>query len=303
MDKKKIKNECKRYLIILLGCFISSLGFNLFLIPGHLLSGGFAGIAIVFYYLYSWPIGIQLFIYNIPVLYLAYRAIGKLYALDTIIGTVMFSVCIDLTHFLVNYSLVQDTMLNAIFGGVLAGIGFGFLFRANANGGGIDVIAAAVKKYYSLDLGMMIFAMNLLIISANVVLFDIETALFTVVSLYLTAELTNRVVAGFNREKTIFIISPESQKIADLIMARVERGVTIIDGKGAFTHQRKDILFVVVSLTQVNKIKNIVASLDPAAFMMVSDTSEVMGKGFTIDNKLEKAQNPHLKQLKEITNE
>jgi uncharacterized membrane-anchored protein YitT (DUF2179 family) len=294
---RNFQKHAQRYLLILLGCLIGSLGFNIFLIPGHLMAGGLSGIAIVLYYLMGWPIGVQLIIYNLPILYLAWRVFGRQYLLDTIIGTVLFSVCVDMTSFVVDYALVHDVMLNAIFGGVLAGIGFGLLFRAGANSGGLDVVGAVVKKYYSFDIGTVVFVLNIVIVVINIALFDLETALFTLVSIYVTAELTNRVAAGLNREKQIFIISPAAEEIAACIMTRTRRGVTMLDGRGAFTKEHKNILFVVASLTQVSSIKFIADSFDPEAFMIVSDTSEVMGRGFTLENPLQEEQLRHLDEL------
>ena len=283
--------------MIFMGCLICSLGFNLFLIPAHLMAGGVSGVAIIVYYITDWPIGVQFFIYNLPILYLAYHVFGRLYALDTIVGTALFSICVDMTSFTTHFSLTHDIMLNALFGGVLAGIGFGLVFKSNANTGGFDVVGAVVKKYYSFDIGSVIFVLNVCIVGMSVWLFDVETALFTLVAIYATAELTNRVAAGFNREKSIVVISPEAEKIADLIITHVHRGVTFIDGRGAFSCERKDILFTVANLTQVSKIKAIVDRYDPMAFMIVSDTSEVMGRGFTVENKLREEQKRHLAEL------
>jgi len=274
----------RRYVFIIAGCLITSIGFNLFIIPAHLLTGGLSGIAIIFHYMMNWPIGVQLLFQNIPIVYLAYRVFGRQYAFDTSIGTVLFSVCIDATNFLTYYEVVKDTMLNAVFGGVMAGIGFGIVFRANANTGGLDVVGAVVKKYYSYDMGSVIFVLNCVIIFMSAWLFNLESALFTLISIYLTAELTNRVVAGFNREKSIIVISPKAEELAVVIMDHVNRGVTFVKGEGAFTRQKKNILFIVVRLTQVSKIKLIVDEIDPTAFMIVSDTSEVSGRGFTLDS-------------------
>jgi len=276
---------CKRYFIMVMGCLIGACGFNAFLIPAHLLSGGLSGIAIIFHYLLDWPIGVQLIVFNLPVFYIAYRVFGRLYAVDTLIGTVLFSICIDATSFLSDYKLLDDMMLAAIFGGVLAGIGFGLVFRVNANTGGLDVAGAVVKKFYSYDVGSVIFVLNCLIVFAGGFLFDLKTSLFTFIAVYVTAELTNRIVAGFNREKSVILISPQAKHIAAAIMQDVNRGVTFISGRGAFTKQEKEILFIVVSLTQISKIKMIADAIDPAAFMIVSDASEVLGRGFTLDNR------------------
>ena len=270
-------------ILIIPMAYCCCLGFNLFLIPAHLLTGGISGVALIIYYLTDLPVGLQNLVYNLPILYLAYHVFGRLYAADTIFGTVVLSVILDATHFLVDWSICSDPMLNAIFGGVLAGIGFGMVFRANANTGGLDVIAAVAKKYYSLDVGTVVFLLNFFIIMGSVALFGIEFALFSVVSIYVTAELTNRVAAGLNREKSIVIVSPQAKAICSDIMEHVHRGATFLDGRGGFAEETKSILFVVVSLTQVSRVKTIVDHHDPQAFMIVSDTSEVSGKGFTLD--------------------
>ncbi|MDQ0204899.1 YitT family protein [Pectinatus haikarae] len=274
----------KRYLQIFIGCLLSGAAVNIFLIPSQLLSSGISGIAIILYYMFSLPIGVQLIIYNLPIVYLAYRVFGRLYAIDTIIGMTLFSFSIDATSFLGSYNFIDNRMLGSIFGGVLSGIGFGIIFRADSNTGGLDVVGAVIKKFYSFDVGTAIFTLNLVVIFIGMVMFDINTGLFTLICTYVSAEMTNKVVAGFNRKKSIMIISPRAEQIAPLIMQYLNRGVTFFRGEGAFTRQPKNIMFVVVSLTQVGKIKSIVHALDPVAFMIVSDASEVAGRGFTLKN-------------------
>jgi len=276
------RKHLKRYLQITLGCFIICMGFNLFLIPAHLLTGGISGLALIVYYLTGLPVGLQNIIYNLPIIYLAYRVFGRLYAWDTIVGTVVLSLILDATHFLVAWQVVPDPMLCGIFGGVLAGLGFGLVFRANANTGGLDVVAAVVKKYYALDVGTVVFILNFIIVMSSVLLFTLQEALFSIVAIYVTAELTNRVTAGLNREKSILIISPAAKTISGELMKEIGHGTTFIDGRGGFAGERKDILFMVVRLTQVSRVKTIVNHFDPQAFMIVSDTSEVSGKGFTL---------------------
>ena len=253
MNQNLWRKHAMRYFQITLGCLLVCLGFNLFLIPAHLLTGGISGVALIIYYLIGLPVGMQNLVYNLPILYLAYRVFGR---------------------FLVDWSICSDPMLNSIFGGVLAGVGFGMVFRANANTGGLDVIAAVAKKYYSLDVGTVVFMLNFLIIMGSVALFGVEVALFSIVSIYVTAELTNRVAAGLNREKSILIVSPQAKAICNDIMENVHRGATFLDGRGGLAEEPKNILFVVVSLTQVSRVKTIVSHHDPQAFMIVSDTSE-----------------------------
>ena len=174
-----------RYFKILIGSLIAGLGYSTFIIPAKLLASGLSGIAVIVYYMIDLPIGLQLIVYNIPIVYLAYRVFGKLYAIDTIIGTVMLSVAIDATSFIGNYHLVEDPILNSVFGGVLVGIGCGIVFRANSNGGGFDVLGAVIKKYYSLDLGTVVFGFNLIIILVGIVLFNVSIGLYTLINMYM----------------------------------------------------------------------------------------------------------------------
>lgn len=284
MEEKMLVLQLRRYLQIFIGCLLSGAAVNIFLIPAQLLSSGMSGIAIIIYYLFALPIGIQLIIYNLPIVYLAYRVFGKLYAIDTIIGMALFSVCIDATGFLGTYTLTDNRMLGSIFGGVVSGIGFGMIFRAGSNTGGFDVVGAIIKKFYSFDVGTAIFALNLIVIFIGMIMFNVNTGLLTLICTYVSAEITNKVVAGFNRKKSIMIISPRAEQIAPLIMQYLKRGVTFFRGEGAFTRQPKNVMFVVVSLTQVGKIKSIVHALDPTAFMIIADASEVAGRGFTMKN-------------------
>lgn len=273
-----------RYFKIFIGSLIAGLGYSTFIIPAKLLASGLSGIAVIVYYMLDLPIGLQLIIYNIPIVYIAYKVFGKLYAVDTIIGTVMLSVAIDATSFIGDYHLVDDPFLASVFGGVLVGIGCGIVFRANSNGGGFDVIGAVVKKYYSIDLGTVVFAFNLIIVLIGIFLFNVEIGLYTLINMYIVGELTNKVVAGFNRKKLIIIVSPFAEIMAGTIMQNLGRGVTYMYGEGAYSREEKKIIFVVVSLTQISKIKLIASAIDPTAFMIVTDTSEVTGYGFTLKN-------------------
>ena len=281
MKKKEIIHEVRRYFVILFGCAVCGVGINLFILPANLLTSGLGGIAILLHYFVGWPVGAQLLVYNLPILYLAHRFVGKRYAVDTILGTVLFSLGIDAFSPLSALHPVHDTMLNAIFGGVVSGIGYGVIFRFGSNTGGVDVFGAILKKYWSIDVGTGVFLLNMLVIAASAALFDLETALFTLVCIYATAELTNRWAAGFNREKAIFIISEESEKIGDAIMESLHRGVTYIEGRGGFLQEKKAVVFVVVSLTQLARVKAICDRLDKNAFLIIANASEVRGRGFS----------------------
>lgn len=271
-----------RHLGILAGCLISSSSINLFLIPNHLLSGGLTGIGIIVYYLAGLPVGAQTLVYNLPLLFAAYKTLGRAYIGDVVFGTVLFSICIDATRWLNAFEAVPDPMLAAIYGGVFNGIGYGIIFRMNGSSGGLDIVAAIVKKYYSFNMGGVIFALNCVIMSAAAAMFGLMPAMYTLISMFVSATLTDKVVAGFNHRKVVILISEVTDVIAEGIIHEVGRGVTFLEGEGAFTHQEKKVLFVVVNLTQISRIKRLAATLDPQAFMIVMDANEVMGRGFTL---------------------
>jgi len=277
-----MKNKIQQYLQVALGCLLCSIAVNLFLVPHHLMSGGATGLAIITNFLFGFPIGIVLFLLNIPLLYAAYRYLGKAYTINTIFGTVFFSFTVDATKFLVAFSPLDDPILACLTGGLISGLGSGLIFRVNGSAGGTDIIAAIMKKYYSLNVGLVGLAVNMVIVLLATTLFGLELAVLTLISMYVGAKITDNVVEGFIRRKSITIISDNGDKIAAAIIKEVGRGVTILHGEGAFTRHNKQIVFVVVNLTQIAKIKFVVEEQDPCAFMIVQDAAEVMGRGFTL---------------------
>ena len=283
-----MKKNAGRYLLITLGCLISTCSINLFLVPHQLLSGGISGIAIIFYYLVGLPIGVQILAMNLPLLYLAYKMFAKKYALDILFGIVIFSLLVDITSFLNHFNAVDDVMLAAIYGGVFTGIGYGIVFRSNSSTGGMDIVAAIVKTKYGFSVGFINFAVNCGLMVVASLLFGLKLAMFTLISMFISSNLTDKVVAGLNNKKTVVIISGKSEEIAEEIIKEVGRGVTYLKGQGAFTLQDKDIIFVVVNLTQIAKIKLIVDGIDKYAFMIVQDANEVLGRGFTLPSSKKK---------------
>ncbi len=277
-----MKNFFWRYFCITMGCLIASTSINLFLVPHHLLSGGVSGLAIIFYFLFGFPIGLQIIAMNIPLVVIAYKLLGKEYAITTIYGTILFSVAVDLTQFLAKVNPLDDPLLACITGGIISGVGSGLVFRFNGSSGGLDIVAAVVRKYYSFNFGVVSFSINLVIMLIAATFFGLKLAILTLISMFVSANLTDKVVEGFNRKKTIFIVSYNTEKITEAILKEVGRGATLLHGEGAFSRQEKRIIFVVVSLTQIAKIKLLVQDVDPQAFMIVQDAAEVMGRGFTL---------------------
>ena len=274
-----------RYFMVALGSFISGIAINTFLIPHHLFSGGISGVAMILYFLFNWPIGVQIIVLNIPIFYAAYRLLDREYVLCGIFGMLIFSVATDATRFLSTIHLIDDTLLAAIYGGVITGIGSGMIFRVNGSAGGTDTVATIMKKYYSLNVGLVGFSINVFLMLVAAALFGVKPAMYTLLSFFVGSRVTDAVIEGLNRKKTILIISEMNVEIADAIMDEVGRGATFLEGTGAFTGQDKRVLFVVVTLTQIAKIKFIIEKMDPHAFMIVQDAAEVLGHGFSVKKR------------------
>ena len=282
---KKLTNYCKRnlkkYLVTGLGSTLMAIGINTFFLPHHMLSGGTSGIAIILYLLFHIPIGAQLMIMNIPIFYSAYKLLDRDYVITGLYGMLIFSLVIDATQFLTTYNVTDDILLASILGGVIVGIGGGMVFRVNGNTGGTDIIALIIKKYYGMDIGSVLFSINCSLMIISAFFFGFKPAMYTLISMYVCAAVTDRTIEGFNRKKTITIISDHCDQIANTILEEIGRGVTFFHGEGAFTNQDRKIIFVVVTLTQVAKIKLIIEDIDPKTFMIVQDAADVSGKGFT----------------------
>lgn len=270
-----------KYLGIFTGCIVAAGSINLFVVPSSLLTGGVTGIAIIFYFLSGLPIGIQTLVYNVPLLIASYKLMGKKYTIDVVIGTLMFSFALDATKFLAAYTPTDNIMLAAIYGGIFNGIGYGIVFRFNGSTGGFDILGAIFKKYYSMEIGSVIFSFNCVIVAIAGGLFSVNSAMLTLICMYVNSQMTNKVIEGFNQRKAILIVSDRANYIAKSILTDIGRGVTFLNGEGAYTGDPKKIVMVVVSMTQIAKIKIIVNAVDRNAFMLILSASEVMGRGFT----------------------
>lgn len=265
---------------ILLGGIICGISFNAFLIPHRLLSGGVSGIALILNYLMGFNPGVLIFLINIPVFLLGYKFVDKEFIVLSLIGMLAFSVSIDVFSFLGNIVHIEDILLSCLYGGVLNGIGMGIVFRNRASQGGIDIIAVIAKKYFSMNLGSTSMIINFVIVAIGSFFYGLKPAMYTLVSMYVASTVLDKVQQGFSRSKSVMIITDKEQKVADEILKQLGRGVTFLEGEGAYTGTKKRVVYCIVTLNQLAKIKQIVKEIDSKAFMSVSDTAEVLGYGF-----------------------
>lgn len=267
-------------LMIILGSAIGGISFNVFLIPHRLLSGGVSGVALILNYIFGINPGVLIFVFNIPIFIAGYKYVDKEFIILSLVGMTAFSVSIDIFSFLRDVVYIEDTLLSCLYGGVLSGIGMGIVFRNRASQGGIDIVAVIAKKYFSMNLGTTSLIINIIIVAIASLFFGLNLAMYTLVSMYVSAAVLDRVQQGFENTKSVMIITDNEQQVADSILQKLGRGVTYLEGEGAYTGDKKRVVYCIVPLKQLAKLKHIVKETDSKAFMAVSDTSEVLGRGF-----------------------
>ncbi|MCI9303821.1 YitT family protein [Clostridium sp.] len=267
--------------VIIIGCLISSLGVNLFLSNAGLLSGGVTGIGLILQYLWNIPSGITVFILNIPLFIVSYKFLSKRFTIYTAIGMISFSTALMITKPLSSLVKVDDTLLYCIYGGILSGIGYGLIFFRNGSIGGTDIITMVVRKKYSdLDIGKVGFAFNLIIVTLAAFIFGLPKALYTLISMFITSSVLDRVLSGFTSKKLLLVLTEKEDDIINYVIKDMNRGVTSLMAEGGYTHAQKRLLYVAVTTSQMISLKNKILRIDPKAFITIIDISEVKGKGF-----------------------
>lgn len=278
--KATAKDAGNRAFFMILGNFLCSIAFNCFFIPHELLSGGVGGLGIMTQYLSGIPAGIAVFFINLPIFLVGLKFLDKNIIIASFFSGLVNSTWLTLTHSLGSQFFLDDIVVSCIFGGILNGIGMGIMIRNKVLQGGFDIIAAILKKRLNVNIGTGLMITNTVLISLSSLLFGVIPAMYTLISMYIGYTVVDKIQLGFNLKKNLIIISNKSENIAPLIMERLHRGITIVDGVGAYTGEEKHILYCVVTSSQIGKVKEIVQSLDPNAFVVISDAVEVKGHGF-----------------------
>lgn len=262
--------------LIAVGSALCAVAINGILIPRHFLSGGFTGLALILHYILpSLPLGGIYFLLNMPNYAFGWKYVGRRFFVYSVAGMFIFSAAIQGIHVALP---VYDQLLSAILAGIIVGIGSGIILKSLGSAGGTDILSVILVKRFSIRLGTTILAFNSIILGAAALLFSLEKALYTLIYLYISSYMVNLVVTGLSQRKAVFVISPQWKGISQRIMEDIQRGVTIIEGQGAFSGQEQHILYTVITFRELPRLKSLVRSLDPNAFMVVSETLEVMGK-------------------------
>ncbi|EGQ2694766.1 YitT family protein [Staphylococcus pseudintermedius] len=269
-------------LLVIVGAFIFSAGVNAFVIAGDLGEGGVTGLAIVLYYAFHWSPAIINFVVNAVLIAIGYKFLSKRSMYLTIVATILISVFLSLTYTWQVKS--DDVIINAVFGGFSVGLGIGIIVLAGGTTAGTTILARIANKYLDVSTPYALLFFDLIVVLISLTVIPLDRALFTVVSLYIGTKVMDFVIEGLNPKKAVTIISKEPDRIAKMIDEDIGRGVTILNGRGYFSKQETDVLYAVISKTQLSRTKRLIRKIDHSAFVVVHDVRDVYGNGFLVED-------------------
>ncbi len=268
----------RRAISIFIGASLVSVGLELFLVPNNIIDGGIVGISIISSYLSGWPIGIFLFLLNLPFLFLGYKQIGKTFAISTLLGVTVMSVGTGLLHPIPGFT--DDLLLATVFGGIILGMGVGIVIRYGGSLDGTEIVAILFNKKTPFSVGEIVMFFNLFILSSAGFVFGWDRAMYSLIAYYIAYKVIDITLLGFDESKSVWIISDNHKLLGDAIIQRLGRGVTYLSGEGAYTGDDKKVIFCVITRLEEAKLKTIVEELDPVAFLAVGNIHDVKGGRF-----------------------
>jgi uncharacterized membrane-anchored protein YitT (DUF2179 family) len=279
-----MKQTLRDYIFIGLGALVQAIGLQLFLVPAHLASGGVSGIAQLINHVTGWPIGLMVFIGNMPLFLLGWRFLGgRAFALRTAWAIVAFSFFTDSLLWLPFFpqnGLTNDLLLNALYGAVVSGMGYGLVYRGRGTSGGSDILARILNHWRAVPISTSYLLVDSAVILGAGLVFGWTEALYALIFIYVSGIVAETVVEGGNVVRTALIITRNPQHVADRILHELNRGVTLLNGTGAYTGEPRTVLYCVVSRAEIVRLKSIVREADPNAFMVVGSAHEALGEGF-----------------------
>jgi uncharacterized membrane-anchored protein YitT (DUF2179 family) len=276
-----VNKTVRDLILVLFGSFAFSAGVNTFIISADLGEGGVTGLAIVLYYAFHISPGITNFVFNAVLIAIGYKFLSKRSMYLTIVATILISIFLELTA---SWQIETGNILvNAVFGGLCVGLGIGVIVLAGGTTAGTTILARIANKYLDISTPYALLFFDLIVVAISLTVIPISSALVTVISLYIGTKVMEYVIEGLNTKKAMTIISSNPDEIAKVIDEQVGRGLTILNGRGYFTKQDKDILYVVITKTQVTKAKRLIRNIDEEAFLVIHDVRDVYGNGFLID--------------------
>ena len=282
-----MKNNLKSIIIeglgLIVGCILISIGLNMFLGPHTIAPGGLSGLSVILSKVSGLSVSTIMLILGLPLIICSIKILGKKDSIKTLIGMLLLSFCINITTPLASITATNDVLLSAITGAIFLGLGLGIVFRVDGSTVGTDLIALMINKAIpSIPISKCLVCIDgLVVLSSGIVNQNLETGLYSAISLYIIVKMVDFIVAGFDYSKSFMIITNEEEALRNAIVNDIKRGITILEGKGGYTDNSKSILIVVVRKNQEIHLKKLIKKVDKNAFIIVSDVHEVFGEGFS----------------------
>ncbi len=271
-----------KFIYITIGCALCAAGYTLFLIPHQIVPGGVSGIAMILHFLYKTPVGVVTIFLNIPLFIVAIRLLGIGYGVKSVMAIILTNIMIDFSAYTLKIqSPTGNVILAALYGGILLGLGLGFVFRGGASTGGTDIIGQIINRYSNFSVGMGIMIVDIVVITlAGITTRSIELALLGYLALFVSSKVIDLVLEGIDYARAVFVISNENEKIINAIYEKLRRGVTILDGFSPYTKEKRPVIMCVITKKETPIFTSLVKTIDNKAFVILTDVFEVLGEGF-----------------------
>ena len=279
LEEIREKSKYKRLVRFIIGCFLVAIAYNLFLAPNDIVAGGVGGIAIILNELFKFDYSTVILIGNIILLIISYIFLGKEKTRGSILGSLVFPICVKLTSDIGTYIDIDNSqlLLSAVFGGVLYGFSAGMIFKAGYTGGGTDILSQLINKYLKLSIGKSILCTDGTIVVLSSLVFGTNKLLYAIITLYIISLISDRVILGISDSKAFYIVTDEEQAIKEYILKYLNHGVTVFNAKGGFAKEKQTVLMCVLPTKDYYRLKEGISEIDPDAFFVVTDAYEVFG--------------------------
>ena len=273
----------KSILTIIFGAAIYAFGLTYFVVPHHLFEGGATGITLVTYYLFNIPISVMNLIINIPLFILAWKIFGAKTLYSSLLGTISLSIWLAIFEKIpLSFNLEGDLVIVALVAGVLLGLGLGIIFNAGGTTGGTDIVARILNKYTNISVGKLLFALDFLILMLILIIFqDLRLVTYTLLFDFIVSRVIDLIGEGGYAGKGFMIITQKPMDVADKINEELGRGVTFISGQGYYSQKDLKIIYCIVARNEMIKMKELIHTIDPKAFITITEAHEILGEGFT----------------------
>ncbi len=275
------KRDVKDVILILAGCLTGAAAFSFLTFPNSIVSGGLTGIAQILNLLTGLPVGVMVIVMNVPLFLVAWRKFGIRFIIYSAIGMTGTSIFIDLFD-VFHVVLTHDMLLASIFGGVMRGLGAGLIYWPGATAGGSDIGARLLRRRYPhINYGTLALCLDAVVVAAFAVVFKrVDSAMYTIITMFVSSRIVNLILYGLSNSGVCYIITVRPRELSRTILERLGRGCTILRGQGAYSGEEKDVLLCAVKQSQIPALRRIVSELDPASFVIVTQSHEVFGKNF-----------------------